>query len=92
MMAQLSENRKLKAVFDDLFRTEGSKIYLKSASDYVVLSQPLNFHTVLEAAHRRGEIAIVYRLKSESHDSKLAYGMHLNSKKPDPLRFPATSA
>jgi len=83
MMAQLPENRKLKAVFDDLFRTEGSKIYLKSASDYVVLSQPLNFHTVLGAARRRGEITIVYRLKSEWHDSKLAYGVHLNPRKPD---------
>ncbi|MGY2895562.1 CASTOR/POLLUX-related putative ion channel [Deinococcus sp. UYEF24] len=82
MMAQLSENSELKAVFDDLFRAEGSEIYLKPASDYVALGETLNFYTVLEAARRRGEVAIGYRLKSESNDPKLAYGVHLNPKKP----------
>ncbi|WP_407572246.1 CASTOR/POLLUX-related putative ion channel [Deinococcus altitudinis] len=89
MMAQLSENSELKAVFDDLFRAEGSEIYLKPASDYVVLGQPLNFYTVLEAARRRGEVAIGYRLKSESNDPKLAYGVHLNPRKPDTFTLSA---
>ncbi|ULH17093.1 NAD-binding protein (plasmid) [Deinococcus sp. KNUC1210] len=87
MMAQLSENSELKAVFDDLFRAEGSEIYLKPASDYVALDQTLNFYTVLEAARRRGEVAIGYRLKDEANDPKLAYGVHLNPKKPESVRF-----
>ena len=89
MMAQLSENSELKAVFDDLFRAEGSEIYLKPASDYVALDQPMNFYTVLEAARRRGEVAIGYRLKSESSDPKLAYGVHLNPKKPGTFQLAA---
>ncbi|SMB80348.1 CASTOR/POLLUX-related putative ion channel [Deinococcus hopiensis] len=77
LISQVSENGGLKAVFDDLFRAEGSEIYLKPASDYVALDQPLNFYTVLEAA-RRNEIAIGYRLRSEAESPKLAYGVHLN--------------
>lgn len=87
LMSQISENAGLKAVFDDLFRADGSEIYLKPAGDYVALGQPLNFYTVLEAARRRGEVAIGYRLKSEAEHPKLSYGVHLNPRKPELIRF-----
>ncbi|RYG64991.1 potassium transporter TrkA, partial [bacterium] len=35
LMAQVSENKHLNAVFNDLFDSDGSEIYLKPASDYV---------------------------------------------------------
>ena len=35
MLAQVSENKDLNAVFDDLFDPDGSEIYLKPAADYV---------------------------------------------------------
>ena len=62
MLSQISENRELAAVFQDLFDPEGSEIYVRPASDYVALGQPLSFTTVVEAARRRGEVAIGYRL------------------------------
>ncbi len=52
LMAQVSENKHLHAVFADLFDSDGSEIYLKPAQDYVALHQPLNFYTVVEAARR----------------------------------------
>ncbi|MFB9991296.1 potassium transporter TrkA [Deinococcus oregonensis] len=87
LMSQISENAGLKAVFDDLFRSEGSEIYLKPAGDYVALGQPLTFYTVLEAARRRNEVAIGYRLKSEADSPKLSYGVHLNPHKPGLIQF-----
>lgn len=35
MLSQLSENKELKAVFDDLFDADGSEIYVKPVTDYV---------------------------------------------------------
>jgi len=87
MLSQLSENSELKAVFDDLFRAEGSEIYLKPAADYVALDSPLNFYTVLESARRRGEVALGYRLKSESENPQQSYGVHLNPHKAGNIRF-----
>jgi hypothetical protein len=48
-------------VFTDLFDPEGSEIYLKPARNYVELDREVTFATLVEAARRRGEIAIGYR-------------------------------
>ncbi len=52
LLTQVSENKHLHAVFADLFDANGSEIYLKPASDYVALNEPLNFYSVLESARR----------------------------------------
>jgi ion channel POLLUX/CASTOR len=87
MMAQLSENSELLGVFTDIFDPEGAEIYLKPISDYVVTDQPVNFYTVTEAARRRGETALGYRLISEVHDAEKAYGIHTNPKKGEKVSF-----
>jgi voltage-gated potassium channel Kch len=89
MMAQLSENAELMGVFADMFDPEGAEIYLKPIGDYVATGQPVNFYTVVEAARRRGETAIGYRLMSESHDAGKTYGVHTNPKKSAKVIFSA---
>ena len=89
MMAQLSENSELMGVFTDMFDPEGAEIYLKPISDYVTIGQPVNFYTVTEAARRRGETALGYRLVSENHDADKAYGIHTNPKKSERVSFSA---
>ena len=81
MMSQLSENAALLGVFTDIFDPEGSEIYLKPIGHYVATGEPINFYTVVEAARRRGEIALGYRLTSEANDSGKSYGVHTNPKK-----------
>ncbi len=61
LLTQISENKALNAVFTDLFDPEGSEIYLKPARNYVELDREVTFATLVEAARRRGEIAIGYR-------------------------------
>jgi len=87
MMSQLSENADLFNVFTDMFHPEGSEIYLKPANDYVALGEPVNFYTVVEAAKRRGETAIGYRLETEAGAAEKSYGVHTNPKKSDQVVF-----
>jgi Trk K+ transport system NAD-binding subunit len=90
MMSQISENAELFDVFTDIFDPEGSEIYLKPISDYVAVGEPVNFYTVVEAAKRRGQTAIGYRLESEAGDAGKAYGVHTNPKKSEKVVFTAT--
>jgi voltage-gated potassium channel Kch len=87
MMAQLSEDSELLDVFTDIFDPEGSEIYLKPASDYVAVGAPVNFYTVVEAAKRRGETAIGYRLEAEARNPEKSYGVHTNPKKSNQVVF-----
>ncbi len=87
MMAQLSENAELFAVFTDIFDPEGSEIYLKPAGDYVETGKPVNFYTVVEAACRTGQVAFGYRLVREAGDAAKSYGVHTNPKKSGLVTF-----
>ncbi|MBN1880700.1 MAG: potassium transporter TrkA [Deltaproteobacteria bacterium] len=87
MLSQISENRELKRVFDDLFDPDGSEIYLKPVADYVETAHPVNFYTVLEAARRKNEVAIGYRLADLAFDAEYAYGVFVNPKKTETLTF-----
>jgi voltage-gated potassium channel Kch len=87
MLAQVSENKHLMEVFKDLFNPEGSEIYLKHVEDYVQLGLPLNFYTLLEAARRRGEVALGYRRRADANNAALGYGLHINPRKSDLVTF-----
>jgi ion channel POLLUX/CASTOR len=87
MMSQLSENAELMDVFTDIFDPEGSEIYLKPIGDYIATGELVNFYTVVEAARRRGETALGYRITSEANDAGKSYGVHTNPKKSEQVMF-----
>lgn len=87
MLSQLSENKELKAVFDDLFDADGSEIYVKPVTNYVKPGISVNFYTLCEAAARKGEIAIGYRINEFSHNVDKAYGVVVNPKKSSMVTF-----
>lgn len=87
MMTQLAENKRLSSVFADLFDADGSEIYIKPAALYVRLGQPVNYATVVEAARRRGETAIGFRIKAQARDAAKAYGVRTNPKKGETITF-----
>lgn len=66
LIAQVTENRDLLAVFNEIFDSEGSEIYLKPAGDYVKLGRPLSYWHVVDAARQRGEVAIGYHVSARS--------------------------
>lgn len=90
MMAQVSENKALNSVFQDIFDTDGSEIYLKPISEYVETGKPVNFYTVLESARQKNETAIGYRLLADARNSSQAYGIHLNPDKLEKIIFTAS--
>ncbi|NGO78326.1 hypothetical protein G6045_22070 [Streptomyces sp. YC504] len=88
LMTQVSENRHLARVFDDLFAAEGCEIYLKPAGDYVALQHDVDFYTVVESARRQGHSAIGYRRQSEAALPP-SFGIRLNPDKKQRLSFAA---
>jgi len=87
VMSQISENKELSALFEKLFDPEGSELYLKLAGEYVEPATPLSFYTVVEAARRRGEVAVGFRTKAEAGDPRKDYGVHLNPDKSRRITF-----
>ena len=87
VLAQISENKALNAIFCDLLDPEGSEIYLKPAGDYVELAKPVTFATVVASASRRGEVAMGYRLGSLAGDAAQHYGVALNPPKAEGVTF-----
>ena len=87
MMCQVSENKEYAAVFEELIDAEGSELYLKPAEEYVKPGVPLSFYTIVEAARRRGEVAVGYRVKAEAGDSRKSYGVRLNPAKSRRIEF-----
>ncbi len=87
MLAQLSENRNLDAVFRQLFSADGSEIYVRPMCDYVRPGVAVDFHTVLEAAARRGETAIGYRQMVHAQDPARGYGVRVNPNKSEKVAF-----
>ena len=84
LVAQVTENRDLRAVFDDVFDSDGSEIYLRPASDYVALGKSMSYWHVVEAARRRGEVAIGYRIAGAKSD-----GVRVNPPKSSNVSFSA---
>ncbi len=89
ILAQLSENKNLEPVFQDLFDADGSELYLRPASQYVALDRPLSFYTVVEAARQRGEVALGYRQNAYASDATKDYGVKVNPRKSDQIAFRA---
>jgi voltage-gated potassium channel Kch len=89
MLSQVSENKQLTEVFETLFSSAGSEVYLRPFENYIVTGAEVDFYTVLEAARRRGETAIGYRIAARSRSAAHAYGVTINPGKHDAIRFAA---
>jgi ion channel POLLUX/CASTOR len=87
LLSQVSENKRLTDVFETLFSADGSEIYLRPAELYIRAGAQVDFYTVLEAARRRGETAIGYRVAALARSSKDHYGVRVNPRKTDRVSF-----
>ncbi|MEV3854005.1 NAD-binding lipoprotein [Streptomyces sp. NPDC050095] len=88
LMAQISENRKLAALFRELGDADGAEIYLKPATDYVAAGAEVTYATVVEAARRQGQYAIGYRLLQQATTAP-RFGVRLNPDKRERVRLGA---
>jgi voltage-gated potassium channel Kch len=81
LLAQISENRHLATVFDELLKADGSEVYLRPAGDYVKLGSELAFATVIASGRERNETVIGYRKGAWARDAEADFGIHLNPPK-----------
>jgi voltage-gated potassium channel Kch len=88
MVSQLSENRHLVQVFDELFTYGGHDIRIKPAAHYVKTGVETDFYTVMDVAAKRGEIAIGYRLGGQAQTPP-GFGVVVNPTKHKRLAFSA---
>ncbi|HEY7488635.1 MAG TPA: potassium transporter TrkA [Streptosporangiaceae bacterium] len=86
LMTQISENRHLAPVFADLFDSAGSEIYLKPVEAYVALERQVTFATLIDAARRRGEVAIGFRIQADIAQPP-THGVALNPPKNTRISF-----
>lgn len=87
MLSQIAESKERVPVFQELFDAEGAELYLKPATEYIQPGQALNFYTIVEAARRRNEIAVGYRLQTHAYDPTQSYGVKLNPPKSQMVTF-----
>lgn len=87
LISQVSENKYLMPVFEDLFAADGSEIYLKPIRDYITPGVNVDFYTILESARRRGHTAIGYRMIAAAHDKNKSYGIVVNPVKSKTITF-----
>jgi ion channel POLLUX/CASTOR len=90
LIAQISINKHLAPVFYELFDRDTSDIFIKPASGYVLQGRKVGFGTVIEAARKKNEIAIGYRLQAYADNPKIGkegYGFFINPGKSDQITF-----
>lgn len=82
LMAQISESKDIKRVYDDLFSEDGSEIYLKPVSLYFdTFPMKLTFASIMHAAQQRGETCIGVKLKEDEPYMDRNFGVTLNPNK-----------
>jgi len=81
MLTQVSENKMINTVFEDLFDADGSEIYIKKAPKYIKPGVAVNYYTLIEAAKRKNEIVIGYVIAAEQKDAQKNYGIYINPDK-----------
>src|SRR5262249_35868535 len=87
MLAQASESPFISKIFADLLDEDGSKIYMRPIEDFVAIDKPLDFHTLTEAARRRGETAFGYLRRANTRDDRNLGGVVLNPRKDEKIVY-----
>ena len=83
IFAQLSEEPRIKQLYDDIFQEDGSEIYLKPVELYFKeLPVSLRFGDLIgQAMKREQEVCLGYRLGEFATDAERNFGVKLNPAK-----------
>jgi hypothetical protein len=87
LMTQISENKRLARVFEDLFDSQGVQLSLRPIENYLKTGRPLNFYTAMESARRKNQVALGYRRLALSGDASQSYGVVVNPEKSVRITF-----
>jgi voltage-gated potassium channel Kch len=85
MLAQVSQDEIVQRALEALLDPQGSKIFIRPIGDYVATGENVTFATIVEAARRRGEIALGYRQAGAAGTGRCF--VKLNQSKAATIRF-----
>lgn len=78
VIAQVSQSKDIKRVYDDLFQEDGSEIYLKPASLYFdEFPIQVSYADVIAIAQQRGEVCLGIKIKALESDAEKNNGVRL---------------
>ena len=78
----ISENKRIKTVYDDIFQEDGSEIYLKPAALYFdQFPLEVSFADLISIAQSRSEICIGLKIHDDETNHKKNNGVQLNPDK-----------
>ncbi|VAW75844.1 hypothetical protein MNBD_GAMMA12-628 [hydrothermal vent metagenome] len=79
ILAQISEEPDIKAVYDDLFEEDGSEIYLKPLSLYLkkLPNKAVKFSDLMHLAQQRNEICIGFRSHKDIDNISKNFGVKM---------------
>ncbi len=88
ILAQLSEQPRIKKLYDDIFQEDGSEIYVKPASLYFTeFPVKQDFATIMNQARKRDEICLGVRYNHLSKDVESNFGVSLNLPKDEVIEI-----
>ena len=87
ILAQIAENKELFKVFNSLFDSAGSEIYLKPIKNYWNAGEVVTFYDMVSRAFEYNETAIGYRLMANQDNASLNFGIKLNPRKDEVIGF-----
>jgi hypothetical protein len=78
LLAQISEDADIKRVYDDLFKEEGSEIYLKPTTMYFeAFPIEVTYADMIAIAQQRGEVCLGVKTKALEQDMNCNFGVKL---------------
>jgi ion channel POLLUX/CASTOR len=86
-LTQIAENKDVAQVFIELLTANKVEISIKPVTDYIHVTTPVNFYTIVAASLRKGETAIGYRLLLEANQAEQSFGVHINPDKSKLITF-----
>lgn len=65
ILTQISQDRKLRVIFEELLTEEGSELYIRPAKRYVKLGAEMNTYTASASAVLKNEVLLGYRIEQD---------------------------
>lgn len=89
IMTQVSENRELVPIFEELLDSSGANIELKPASNYIPEGRSVDLSTVTHLVSERKEVFLGYTWENTEADNRFMSGIRLNPDKKSRITFGA---
>ena len=87
VISQISVNKHLSAVFNELFAAGGERISMLPVENFIRTGVSASFDSVIASVSKAGKSAIGYRLEAEKNEQSSLHGVRLNPNRTNEVVF-----